>query len=119
MTSNPVSVTPTCCAIDALLAMFEGDFRQVPVIMGGRICGVVSHRDFRGLELDEFIPREVGRAIHSAVHRGIREIVQNDKPFVLASDKTVTPELQSHDPEWQVGTGGPARGDIRGTLLVG
>ena len=95
MTSNPVAVTPTCRAIDALRAMIEGDFRHVPVTMDGRICGVVSHRDFKGMELEEIIRRTAGRAIRSAVNRGIREIIQNDKLFMLASDKTVQEACRS------------------------
>ena len=95
MTGNPVAVGPTCLAIDALRAMIEGDFRHVPVTVGGRICGVVSQRDFKGMELEEFLRRAAGRAACSTTHREIREIIENQEPFLLKSDKTVKEACRS------------------------
>ena len=56
MTSDPCTMPPTNTAIEALRLMRDGGFRHVPVVAGGKIIGVVSHGDFRGLEtarLDE------------------------------------------------------------------
>jgi CBS domain-containing protein len=47
---------PTDIAIEALRLMSDGGFRHVPIVAGGKVVGVVSHGDFRGLErarLDE------------------------------------------------------------------
>lgn len=95
MTRNPVAIEPTCLAIDALRAMIDGDFRHLPVTVDGRICGVISHRDFKGMELEEFLRRVNDRATHPTAHRGIREIVEDQKPFLLTSDKTVTEACRS------------------------
>jgi len=56
MTRSPCTMPPTNSAIEALRLMRDGGFRHVPVIADGKVIGVVSHGDFRGLEtarLDE------------------------------------------------------------------
>jgi CBS domain-containing protein len=52
MTSNPETMPPGRTAIEALRAMRDGGFRHIPVVDQGRIVGVVSRGDFRGLEHD-------------------------------------------------------------------
>jgi CBS domain-containing protein len=52
MSPKPRTMAPGATAIDALHLMQDGNFRHVPVVDGGRIVGIVSHGDFRGLELD-------------------------------------------------------------------
>jgi CBS domain-containing protein len=52
MSPKPRTMAPGASAIDALHLMQDGHFRHVPVVDGERIVGVVSHGDFRGLELD-------------------------------------------------------------------
>ena len=52
MTPKPTTLSPDQSAIDALRLMWDGGFRHVPLIdKGGRILGVVSRGDFKGLEL--------------------------------------------------------------------
>jgi predicted transcriptional regulator len=41
---------PSC--IEALRLMRDGGFRHIPVVENGRVIGVVSRGDFRGLEQD-------------------------------------------------------------------
>lgn len=56
MTADPDTMAPDATAIDALRLMQDGGFRHVPVTDGDRVVGIVSARDFRGLEqarLDE------------------------------------------------------------------
>lgn len=56
MTRAPATMGPTGSAIDALRLMHDGGFRHVPVVADGKVVGIVSHGDFRGLEtarLDE------------------------------------------------------------------
>lgn len=50
MTRNPDTVGPNALALDALHMMGDGGYRHLPVIADGRPIGVVSRRDFAGLE---------------------------------------------------------------------
>ena len=50
MTPNPTTMSPDQTAIDALRLMWDGGFRHVPLVKNGRIMGVVSRGDFKGLE---------------------------------------------------------------------
>jgi CBS domain-containing protein len=56
MTANPVTMAPGKTAIEALHLMQDGSFRHIPITADGRVIGIVSKGDFRGLEqarLDE------------------------------------------------------------------
>jgi CBS domain-containing protein len=52
MTKNPDTMKPHAHAIDALRLMRDGGFRHIPVVDEGRLVGIVSRGDFRGLEHD-------------------------------------------------------------------
>jgi CBS domain-containing protein len=52
MTPNPVTAPPDGRAIDALRVMSDRGFRHLPIIEDGRILGVVSRGDFKGMEID-------------------------------------------------------------------
>lgn len=52
MTPNPITLSPETRAVDALRTMNDYGFRHVPVVQDGRILGVVSRRDFKGMEID-------------------------------------------------------------------
>jgi CBS domain-containing protein len=52
MTSEPHTMPPGHHAIDALRVMRDGGFRHIPVVEDGKIMGIVSRGDFRGLEHD-------------------------------------------------------------------
>lgn len=57
MTRNPDAILPGTTAIDALRLMQDGGYRHIPIAGDdGRVAGIVSTGDFRGLEkarLDE------------------------------------------------------------------
>lgn len=53
MTADPVAVGPETAAIDALRLMREGGFRHLPVRQERQVIGVISLRDFIGLEYAE------------------------------------------------------------------
>jgi CBS domain-containing protein len=53
MTPNPVTITPESRAIDALRTMSDGGFRHLPVVENGRIWGIASRGDFKGMEIDQ------------------------------------------------------------------
>ena len=50
MTPGPDTVSSDTTAIDALRLMQAGGYRHLPVVDGGRVLGVVSRRDFYGVE---------------------------------------------------------------------
>lgn len=52
MTRAPYTMAPSKTAIDALRLMRERGFRHVPVVDNGKLLGVVSSGDVRGLEQD-------------------------------------------------------------------
>jgi CBS domain-containing protein len=52
MTPDPHVIAPERSAVEALRAMNDGGFRHLPVVAGGKIVGIVSRGDFKGLELD-------------------------------------------------------------------
>ena len=52
MTPEPHTMPPGHHAIDALRVMRDGGFRHIPVVDQGKILGIVSRGDFRGLEHD-------------------------------------------------------------------
>jgi CBS domain-containing protein len=52
MIRSPDTMPPRATAIEALRLMRDGGFRHVPVVDQGRLVGVVSSGDFRGLERD-------------------------------------------------------------------
>jgi CBS domain-containing protein len=56
MTKRPDTMPPGQHAIEALRLMQDGGFRHLPVVRDGKLIGIVSRGDFRGLEqarLDE------------------------------------------------------------------
>ncbi|MGZ5259063.1 MAG: CBS domain-containing protein [Burkholderiales bacterium] len=52
MTPDPDTIEPDRTAIDALRAMSDGGYRHLPIVADGKILGIVSRGDFKGLELD-------------------------------------------------------------------
>jgi len=52
MTREPDTMLPGKTAIDALRLMRDGGYRHLPVVENGKILGIVSSGDFRGLEQD-------------------------------------------------------------------
>lgn len=50
MTPNPDTVSSDTTAIAALRLMQNRDYRHLPVVDGGQVLGLVSRRDFHGIE---------------------------------------------------------------------
>jgi CBS domain-containing protein len=50
MTAKPSTMSPDETAIDAMRLMWDGGFRHVPLVKNGKILGVVSRGDFKGIE---------------------------------------------------------------------
>jgi len=66
MTSNPVSVSPTDSAQDALELMRTRKFRHLPVLDGDKVVGMVSIRD-----------------LYDAVKESLEESVRETEAFVF------------------------------------
>ena len=58
MTRSPITAAPTERAVDALRKMNDYGFRHLPIVENGRILGVVSRRDFKGVEIDRLDEEE-------------------------------------------------------------
>ena len=54
MTPDPDTIGPEHKAIEALHMMCDGGYRHLPVVADGKVVGIVSRSDFKGLELDQF-----------------------------------------------------------------
>ena len=54
MTAKPQTIDPNKAVGHALLLMYEGGFRHVPVVERGKPVGMISARDALGPELLEF-----------------------------------------------------------------
>ncbi len=47
MTTNPETITPDATLREAVVMMNNGDHRQLPVVDGGKLVGIISNRDIR------------------------------------------------------------------------
>jgi len=52
MTRDPFTLTARHDAIEALRLMQDARCRHLPIVQEGRLLGIVSRGDFRGIELD-------------------------------------------------------------------
>ncbi|MGE5151441.1 MAG: cyclic nucleotide-binding/CBS domain-containing protein [Rhodospirillaceae bacterium] len=50
MTGDPQTLSPGQSAIEALRLMWDGGFRHLPLVKQGKVVGVVSRGDFKGVE---------------------------------------------------------------------
>ncbi len=61
MTTKPKTISPDKAVGHALLMMYDGGFRHVPVVEHGKPLGMISARDALGPELQEFEGRLLQR----------------------------------------------------------
>jgi CBS domain-containing protein len=89
MTPNPITLTPRHRAIDALKAMADGNFRHVPIIENGKLLGVVSRGDFKGMEFEEFDwdASHLRNAI--TPNREVSSIISDQTPLARSADETL------------------------------
>jgi CBS domain-containing protein len=59
MTRYPETVEPTDSTDHAASLMIHGGFRHLPVVVGGKVVGIVSIRDLMRVALDDRSPRGV------------------------------------------------------------
>ena len=95
MTRAPVVIPPTSRAIDALRAMAEADCRHLPVVHEGAIHGVLSRRDFKGMELEAFVRQQQGTPTGKALDRNVSDAMEPTRPLILLSSKTIQEACRS------------------------
>lgn len=88
MTREPVSISPDRRAIDALRDMQAGGFRHLPVTEDGKIRGIVSRADFKGMEFEAYRWSQRGD-VPALTHRTLAEIVEGRKPLVMTVEQSV------------------------------
>ncbi len=54
MTRDPTTLAPKARAMDALLLLNDCGFRHLPIVVEGRVAGIVSRYDFRAQEHGRF-----------------------------------------------------------------
>lgn len=54
MSTPAITIGPEKTAVDALRIMWAGDFRHLPVVRSGKVLGIVTRGDFKGIEQDRF-----------------------------------------------------------------
>jgi CBS domain-containing protein len=95
MTRAPVVVKPTSRAIDALRAMADAECRHLPVVHEGTIYGVLSRRDFKGMELETFVRQQSGTPTDRALDRNVSDAMEPTTPLILPSSKTIREACRS------------------------
>ena len=63
MTARPVALAPEKSYGHALVLMQEHRFRHVPIVEDDNVIGIVTARDARDLELDEYVSEERRREL--------------------------------------------------------
>jgi CBS domain-containing protein len=59
MTRHPETIEPEDTTDHAATLMIHGGFRHLPVVLGGKVVGIVSIRDLMRVALDDRSPRGV------------------------------------------------------------
>lgn len=95
MTRNPVTIGPEARAIDAICAMCSGGFLHLPVVDGGKVVGIVTRNDFKGMEIEEYAWRKICQVAASPENRELAEIIEGQKPLLLTVDQTVQQACRS------------------------
>lgn len=88
-TRNPVTIGPEARAMDAIKLMTAGGFRHVPVVDNGKLLGVVSRGDLKGMEIEEHRWHKHGSRHGIDSHRQMCDVVKGQKPLTMASTSTV------------------------------
>jgi acetoin utilization protein AcuB len=84
MTPNPVTVTPGKMADETLELMRSLNFRQCPVVEGGKLVGIVTDRDIKaskgsGVKVGDIMARDPVTIVDYASIEGAAEIIRNGK----------------------------------------
>jgi len=84
MTQNPITVTPDRKADETLELMRSLNFRQCPVVEGGKLVGIVTDRDIRaskgsGVKVGDIMARDPVTILDYASVEGAAEIIRSGK----------------------------------------
>ena len=95
MTRNPVTIGLKARAIDAICAMCNGGFRHLPVVDNGKVLGIVTRNDFKGMEIEEYAWHKICRVTASPENRELAAIIEGQTPLLLTTDQTVQQACRS------------------------
>ena len=83
MTKDPVVMTPGETIGQADELMTENSIRQIPVVEGGALAGIITDRDVRSFLADSLLAEPEERA--KALNTRVRDVMTTD-PLILAPD---------------------------------
>ncbi|HVQ77074.1 MAG TPA: CBS domain-containing protein [Candidatus Binatia bacterium] len=78
MTPNPVTVTPQASLAEVWDLMRELKIRHVPVARAGVLAGMVSDRDFSGLDVARVLTVEGAEALRKELARPVINVMSAD-----------------------------------------
>ena len=91
MTKNPLTVSPSDTIGQADEMMFENRFRQLPVIEGNQLVGIVTDRDIRSFLIGPLLSSPEDR--ETAFNTKVREIMTSG-PMTLSPEDDLEEAVQ-------------------------
>jgi acetoin utilization protein AcuB len=91
MTKNPLTVSPSDTIGQADEMMFENRFRQLPVVEGNQLVGIVTDRDIRSFLSGPLLSSPEDR--ETAFNTKVREIMTSG-PMTLSPDDDLEEAVQ-------------------------
>jgi CBS domain-containing protein len=91
MTKDPLTVSPSDIIRQADELMFENRFRQLPVVEGNQLVGIVTDRDIRSFLSGPLLSSPEAR--ETAFNTAVREIMTS-APMTLSPDDDVEEAVQ-------------------------
>jgi acetoin utilization protein AcuB len=83
MTKNPLTVSPTETVGKADELMAENNIRQIPVVNGGELVGIVTDRDIRSFLSGALLEKD---ARDNALRTSVRDIMTAEPRFLAPDD---------------------------------
>jgi acetoin utilization protein AcuB len=91
MTKDPLTVSPSDIIGQADELMFENRFRQLPVVEGNQLVGIVTDRDIRSFLSGPLLSSPEAR--ETAFNTAVREIMTTE-PMTLSPDDDLEEAVQ-------------------------
>ncbi|MBI3128045.1 MAG: CBS domain-containing protein [Candidatus Tectomicrobia bacterium] len=88
MTRNPVTCSPDTLVYDAQAMMREGGFGRLPVVEEGRLVGIISDRDVRGVLLPPDVPKGLKDRFDLLLVRRVKDVMTRE-PITIGPDASL------------------------------
>jgi len=92
MTADPISIAPSATVADALDRMYSHDVRHLPVVRHGRLVGMLSDRDMRGLFIPD--PEVAGLFDTNRMSMTVSDLMSNN-PISLPTEADVDDAIEA------------------------